>query len=78
MIAMMVQTHNKCQVDINNSLIKQPPSKSVVLGVLEKFHRTGSVLCQRNGSRKIVCTNENAKLVLHQHQRIIIFKLDNL
>ncbi|KAI4459771.1 Pyridoxal phosphate-dependent transferase [Holotrichia oblita] len=41
---------------------KAAPSKSVILAVVKKFRRTGSVLCQRkgsSGSRQTVCTNEN-------------------
>lgn len=58
---------------------KAAPSKSVILGVVEKFRRTGSVLCQRKGSsgrRKTVCTNENAERVLtqvvHSPQRSLV------
>lgn len=48
---------------------KAAPSKSVMLAVVEKFRRTGSVLCQRKGSsgrRKTVCTNENEGRVFNQ------------
>lgn len=48
---------------------KAAPSKSVILAVVEKFRRTGSVLCQRKGSsgrRPTVCTNENTGRVFDE------------
>lgn len=48
---------------------KTAPSKSVMLAVVEKFRRTGSVLCQRKGSSgrpRTVCTNNNQGRVLDQ------------
>lgn len=48
---------------------KNPPSNAVILSVVEKFRRTGSVLTQRKGfsGRPVtVCTNENHGRVLQQ------------
>ncbi|KAI4463479.1 helix-turn-helix domain [Holotrichia oblita] len=48
---------------------KAAPSKSVILAVVKKFRRTGSVLYQRKGSsgrRQTVCTNENTGRVFDE------------
>lgn len=55
------------------------PSKAVMLAVVEKFRRTGSVLCQRKGSsgrRRTVCTNANEgrvfNQIIHSPQRSLV------
>ena len=36
---------------------KTAPSNKTILAIVEKFHRTGSVLCQRKGTTGPVCNN---------------------
>uniref|UniRef100_A0A6P7GCL3 Uncharacterized protein LOC114340533 n=1 Tax=Diabrotica virgifera virgifera TaxID=50390 RepID=A0A6P7GCL3_DIAVI len=48
---------------------KASPRKTVMLAVVEKFRRTGSVLCQRKGTSgrlRTVCTNANKGRVFNQ------------
>ena len=45
------------------------PSNKTILVLVEKFHRTGSVLCQRkgtNGRPRTVTTNENHEGLIQQ------------
>lgn len=54
--------------------MKQAPSNAVMLAVVDKFRRTGSVLCQRKGhvGRPVtVTTDRNHERVLNQvlHRR---------
>ena len=54
-----------CEEQIN----KMAPSNKSILAIVEKFHRTGSVLCQQKGTTgrpRTVTTNENHEQVL-QH-----------
>ena len=46
---------------------KKAPSNKAILAIVEKFHRTGSVLCKRKGTTgrpKTVSTNENHERLL--------------
>ena len=48
---------------------KTAPSNKTILAIVEKFHRTGSVLCQRKGTTgrpRTVTTNENHERFLQQ------------
>ena len=52
---------------------KTAPSNKTILAIVEKFHRTGSVLCQRKGTSgrpRTVATNEN-------HERLQVFQSPN-
>ncbi|KAF2896938.1 hypothetical protein ILUMI_09232 [Ignelater luminosus] len=72
MDGVMVQVCNKSQENIDKSLTKRSPVKSVMLAIVKKFRRTGSVLCQRKGAsgrRRTVFTNNNQGCVLSQSIR---------
>ena len=43
---------------------KTAPSNKTILAIVEKFHRTGSVLCQRKGTTE--CPRENHERLLQQ------------
>ena len=48
---------------------KMAPSNKTILAIVEKFHHTGSVLCQRKGTTgrpRTVTTNENHERLLQQ------------
>ena len=48
---------------------KTAPSNKTILAIVEKFHHTGSVLCQRKGITgrpRTVITNENHEQLLQQ------------
>ena len=48
---------------------KTAPSNKTILAIVEKFHHTGSVLCQRKGTTgrpRTVTTNENHERLLQQ------------
>ena len=52
---------------------KTAPSNKTILPIVEKFHRTGSVLCQRKGTTgrpRTVTTNENHQHVQHSKARV--------